>query len=90
MVLESFQEKLINEWVCWFTHNQNTIRIVQYGSNKPDPQAEALSIFLMSLKHPIRIEPEWMLKEQNALADYISRLVDYDDWMLNPGIYLSV
>ena len=76
MVLESFQ---MNEWVCWFIDNQNVVRIVQYGSKKPDLQAEALSIFSIYLKQHIRIEPEWTPRERNALANYISRLVDYDD-----------
>ena len=86
MVLESFQAKLMNERVRWFTDNQNVVRIVQYGSKKPDLQAEALSIFSICLKQHIRIEPEWIPRERNALADYISTLVDYDDWMLNPGM----
>jgi len=45
MVLESFQAKLKNERVRWFTDNQNVIRIVQYGSKKPALQSEALGIF---------------------------------------------
>ena len=77
----------MNERVRWFTDNQNVVRIVQYGSKKPDLQAEALSIFSICLKQHIRIEPEWIPRERNALADYISRLVDYDDWTLNPGIF---
>ena len=84
MVLESFQEKLRNERVRWFTDNQNVVRVVQYGSKKPDLQTEALAIFSTCLQQHniIKIEPD-----QNEQADYISRLVDYDDWMLNPEIF---
>jgi len=28
----------------------------------------------------IRIEPEWIPREQNELADFYSLIVDYDDW----------
>ena len=42
MLLESFQERLVNKRVRWFTDNQNVVRIVQYGSKKPDLQAEAM------------------------------------------------
>ena len=87
MVLESFQEKLRNERVRWFTDNQNVVRVVQYGSKKPDLQTEALAIFSTYLQQHIRIEPEWIPRDQNEQADYISRLVDYDDWMLNPEIF---
>ena len=59
----------------------------QYGSRKPDLQAEALAIFSTCLRWYIRIEPEWIPREQNGQADYISRLVDYDDWMLNSEIF---
>ena len=39
------------------------------------------------MRNLIRIEPEWIPREQNELADYLSQLVEYDDWMLNPGIF---
>ena len=41
----------------------------------------------MCLRWHIRIEPEWIPRCDNEQADYISRLVDYDDWMLNPEIF---
>ena len=45
LVLKSFQGKLANERVRWFTDNQNVVRIVQNGSPKDVLQAEALDIF---------------------------------------------
>lgn len=87
LVLESFQSKLENERVRWFTDNQNVVRVVQYGSRQPALQAEALKIFSACVTHHIHMEPEWIPREQNELADYYSRLVDYDDWMLNPDIF---
>ena len=41
MVLESFQSKLSNERIRWFTDNQNVVRIVQYGSKNAVLQSEA-------------------------------------------------
>ena len=87
MVLESFQLKLNNEHIKWFTDNQNVVRIVQYGSRNAALQAEALAIFSMCVNNHIHIEPEWIPREQNQLADYYSRIVDYDDWMLNPAVF---
>ena len=86
MVLESFQSKLKHERVRWFTDNQNVVRIVQFGSGKSNLQAEALGIFLVCVQGNIRLEPEWIPREKNELADYYSRMVDHDDWMLNPSI----
>jgi len=48
-VLESFQSKLQDERVRWFTDNQNVVRIVQHGSCKPALQAEALAIFYICM-----------------------------------------
>ena len=45
LVLESFKGMLSNERIRWFTDNQNVVRIVLYGSRKPELEAEALSIF---------------------------------------------
>ena len=87
LVLEAFQSKLENEWVRWFTDNQNVVRIMQCGSRLPVLQAEALKIFSACVNHHIHIEPEWVPREQNELADYFSRIIDYDDWMLNPALF---
>jgi len=50
LVLESFQNKLRNERIHWFSDNQNVVRIVQCGSKQPHLQSEALSIFAICLK----------------------------------------
>ena len=86
-VLEAFQGKLQDERIRWFTDNQNVVRIIQQGSGKPALQVEALAIFSICVGNRIRMEPEWVPREQNQLADYYSRLVDFDDYRLNPAIF---
>jgi len=34
-VLETFQGKLQDKRICWFTDNKNVVRIIQQGSGKP-------------------------------------------------------
>ena len=58
LVLESFQAKLSNERIRWFTDNQNVVRVVQYGNKNSALQAEALVIFAMCVNNCIHIEPE--------------------------------
>ena len=41
----------------------------------------------MCVNNYIHIEPEWIPREQNQLADYYSRIIDHDDWMLNPAVF---
>ena len=87
LVLESFQSKLSNERIRWFTINQNVVRTVQYGSKNSTLQAEALAIFAICVNNHIHIEPKWIPREQNQLAHYYSRIIDYDDCMLNPAVF---
>ena len=63
------------------------VRILQVGSRKPDLQAEALVIFSISLSQHIHIEPEWVPREDNEVADYLSCIVDYDDWSLSHNTF---
>ena len=83
MVLESFQEKLKNERVRWFTDNQNVVRVVQYGSKSRTYRQKPLLFSQHVYNSILGLSP----RDQNEQADYISRLVDYDDWMLNPEIF---
>ena len=87
LVLESFAKELCNQRVRWFSDNQNVVRIVLYGSRKAILQVEALAIFGVCVSSCIRLEPEWIPREENEKADFISRLVDHDDWRLNPAVF---
>ena len=69
-VLESFRNKLQDKRIRWFTDNQNVIRIILHGSSKSALQVEALAIFSICVRNHIRMEPEWVSREQNQLADY--------------------
>ena len=35
----------------------------------------------------MRIRAEWVPREENELADYYSKVVDQDDWQLNPALF---
>ena len=65
------------------TDKQNVVRIVQCGSKKFAIQPK----FSACVSNNIRTEPEWIPREQSELADYYSRIVDYNDWMLNPSFF---
>ena len=44
----------------------------------------------MCVKNHIHVEPEWIPKEQNELADYCSGLVDHEDWRVKPRSFQMV
>ena len=71
----------------WFTDNQNVARILQVGSKNLQLHAIALKVFALSVQYQIRLEPEWIPRELNERADYLSRIVNHDDWLLNPGVF---
>ena len=87
LVLQDLGPKLKNHRVCWFTDNQNVARIVLIGSRKPILHEEAMAILSICLHQQIRLEPEWIPREENEFADYLSRIGDVDDWMLNPEVF---
>ena len=64
----------------WYSDNQSVVSIVKKGSMKTDLHAIALSIFKFCLLNNTRIEIEWIPRSLNDKADYISKIVDYDDW----------
>ena len=89
-VLQSLTSKLRNQRICWFTDNKNVVRILSVGSKNPLLQQEAIDIFNNSIRNQIRIEPEWIPREANQQADFISRIVDNDDWSLHPNLFVKL
>ena len=81
-VLISIAPKLCNYRVRWFSDNQNVV-----GSGKPHLQKQAMKMFDTCISYQIRLEPEWLLREENELADFVSRIVDYDDWQFHPELF---
>ena len=86
-VLVSIAPKLQNMRVRWFSDNQNVVHILEVGSHQPHLQAELLKIVEVCMQHNIRMEPGWVPREENQLADYFSRIVDLDDWQLDSGAF---
>ena len=60
------------------------------GSIKLQLETLALNIFSVCLANQIRLEPEWLLREENLQIDLISRIVDYDDWRLDPVVFADL
>ena len=56
------------------------MHIVTTGSRKKHLQYLAVSISRLCLLNGISIIPHWIPRCQNQLADFISKIIDYDDW----------
>ena len=77
LVIESFTHMLASKRVKVFTDNQNTARIAISGSAKLD----LLAIVEQLCHHFFRAKYSW------KTVDSISRIVDLDDWQLNPKLF---
>ena len=86
-VLMSLRGRLANKHVKWFSDNQNVIRIVQRGSMKPALLDIALSIFEFCLMSNIRLDINWIPRAENQQADFLSKIVDFDDWGVSNEIF---
>ena len=82
-----FAPKLKGHTVKWLSDNQNVVQIIQYDNKKPHLQDGAMSIFEICFQHSIKLVMNWVPRSENEVADYISKLRDFDDWKVNPIIF---
>ena len=87
LVLKSFANKLEGHTVKWLTDNQGAMYIIRSGSRKEHLQDGAMAIFELCFAHSIKLEIDWIPRSLNEYADAISRIIDYDDWSLNPSVF---
>ncbi|CAC5370950.1 unnamed protein product [Mytilus coruscus] len=86
-VLLSLINIISGKKVKWFTDNQNDVSIVSKGSTKTILQNLALDIFSACLKYNVNIDIVWIPRTQNEKADFLSRIVDHDDWGISYYIF---
>jgi hypothetical protein len=85
--VKTFARFVVGQKLKIFSDNQNVVRILSVGSNVPALQHIAVSFFQFSLIHNISFQVQWIPRSANAKADYLSRLIDPDDWYLNPRLF---
>jgi hypothetical protein len=60
------------------------------GSSAIHLQDICLRIFWFCRENRIQLAPEWIPREQNQLADYLSKVKKMDDFGLQPEVFESV
>ena len=80
--LQSFASVLEGSHVKWFTDSQVAAKIVEVGSMKSGLHKMARRIFDICIRSGIHLEVQWIPRTSNQHADYISRLIDTDDWQI--------
>ena len=64
------------------------VHIVSCWSKKPHLQDDAMAIFELCFQHSMKLEMDWIPRGLNTRADFLSRIVDYDDWGVDPCIFI--
>lgn len=86
-VLKSLVHVLSNQRVKWFTDNKSVSIIVGKGSMKYDLQDLAMKIFNFTSVNSIQLEVEWIPRSENCRADYLSKIIESDDWSIGENIF---
>ena len=86
-VLQSYAAKLEGQKVKVFVDNMGVFRILKVGSFKPHLQKVAVDIFRLCFALVISLDSQWLPREENVRADLLSRVIDRDDWSLNPAVF---
>ena len=88
--LQGFTHFLKGQCVKWYTDNKGVATIVKSGSNKVHLHKLAMEIFSFSKEHDIVIDMEWIPRSDNEVADYLSKIVDFDDWGVKDSYFQTV
>ena len=74
----------------WFSDSQSACKIIQVGSLRSDLHAIALEIFQFYANNGIELELQWIPRTEIERADYISRIIDIDDWQISADCFMSL
>ena len=88
-VLTAYRNNLMHKSVKVFTDRQCAERIVAVGSPKPHLQSVAIDIFNLCLRSDIQIATQWIPREDNEKADLLSRFIDKEGLVRQPGSVCS-
>ena len=69
--------------VQWFTDNRNIPSIIRNGSIKRDLHEVSLSLFQLVLRNCIDLQVDLIPRSLKEHAGTISRIVDFDDWVVS-------
>lgn len=86
-IVKSHVNSLKNSVVKVYSDNKNIKSVLLNGSRKSDIHAVATDLNAVCEKEGIILSPEWIPRESNEKADYLSRCQDSDDWEISSQIF---
>ena len=86
--LQSFLPLLNGSYIKWFSDSQNACRIIQVGSMKKGLHVIArLKVFQFCVDIGIELEMQRIPRTKLDRADFISRIIDVDDWQITTSFF---
>jgi hypothetical protein len=85
--LLSFKDVLKGNSVTCYTDSQNAASIILKETKVYELQSLALTIFEFCAKNDRQIHTVWIPREKNTLADYLSRIIDIDNWAISTEFF---
>ena len=70
--------------------DQDVVRALSTGSKTDNLQAIVMNIFKLCTKNNIQLFPEWIPRSLSQLADWISKDIDQDNYVLHPGLFATL
>ena len=67
--------------------SQNAASIILKESKVHELQRLALTVFEFCAKNDRQIHTVWIPSEQNTQTDYLSRIIDIDDWAISTKFF---
>ena len=86
-VLNSNLDQVRGKKVKVYSDNKNVESILKIGSRKEDLQNIANEIFETCQSNEISLSVQWIPRESNERADYLSRCRDSDDWSVQEWVF---
>ena len=80
LALLSFTPDLQGKRVQVFTDNQGVVSIINKGSMNVGLHNMSIDIASLCRRKSISLQIQWVPREENVLADQISKEIDFDDW----------
>ena len=87
LCLLSFKDVLKGSSVTCYTDSQKAASIILKGSKVHELQSLASTVFEFCAKNDTDIHTVWISREQNTQADYLSRILDIDDWAISTEFF---
>ena len=88
--LNSFLPLLKGSYLKWFSHSQTACKIVSVGSMRVDLRVIALRIFQLCANNDIYLDIHRISWVEVDREDFISGLIDVDDWQITPSCFAEL